>query len=115
MRLRSTLKLAPCCTNSADNAAESNATRVAKSALLVWDLKQDGCTVDCARERFAKLSKVCMDLLNNATYLYSTAIFSSLTMVSGHNAIKVLCIYAGNAVVSRIAAVWVLEEIEGSD
>lgn len=63
---------------------------IARSALFVLDLKQEGGTVLCTRRRFADLSKACVDLLNNATYLYGTAIFSSLTMVSGHNAIKVL-------------------------
>lgn len=43
-----------------------------------------------------------MDLLNNATYLYGTATFSSLTMASGHN--------ASVAVLSRLIADWVLEE-----
>lgn len=87
----------------------------AKSALFVLDLKQEGGTVLCTRRRFADLSKACVDLLNNATYLYGTAIFSSLTMVSGHNAIEVLCVYAGVAVVSRVVAEWVLEEMGGAD
>jgi hypothetical protein len=56
-----------------------------------------------------------MDLPNNATYLYGTAIFSSLTMVSEHNIMKVLCTCSGIAVVSRMAAVWMLEEIGESD
>lgn len=55
-----------------------------------------------------------MDLLNNATYLYGTAIFSSLTMISGHNAIKVLGVYATVAVVSRVIDDWVLVEIGGT-
>lgn len=65
-------------------------------------MKQGGGTVDCSVGRFAHLSKACMDLLNNATYLYGTATFSSLTMASGHN--------ASVAVLSRLIADWVLEE-----
>jgi TM2 domain-containing membrane protein YozV len=79
---------------------------VAKSALSVLDLKPG---------RFADVSKACVDLLDNAIYLYGTAIFSSLTMVRGHNAIRVLCIYASVAVVSRVITEWVLEGIGGAD
>jgi hypothetical protein len=61
------------------------------------------------------LYKAGMDLLNNATCVYGPAIFSSLTMVSGHNAIKILCVYGGIAILSRIAAVWVLEAVGDSD
>ena len=88
---------------------------IARSALSILDLKQDSGTVHCARRRFADLSKACVDLLNNATYLCGTAIFSSLTIVSGHNAIEVLCVYTSVAVVSRMVAEWVLEEIGGAD
>jgi hypothetical protein len=88
---------------------------VAKSALFILDLRTDGGTVICTRRRFADLSKACVDLLNNAAYLYGTGIFSSLTMVSGTNAIKVLCIYASVAIVSRVITEWVLEEIGGAD
>jgi hypothetical protein len=88
---------------------------VAKSALFMLDLKTDSGTVLCTRRRLADLSKACVDLLNNAAYLYGTAIFSSLTMVSGTNAIKVLCIYASVAIVSRVITEWVLEEIGGAD
>lgn len=86
----------------------------ARSALLVCDLRPDSGTIDCTHRRWAELSKASMDLLNNATYLYGTAIFSSLTMISGHNAIKVLSVYASVAVVSRVIADWVLEEIGGT-
>ncbi|KAH6629788.1 hypothetical protein C7974DRAFT_193026 [Boeremia exigua] len=116
--VRLTLKITPCPTRSVNNTAQGIATATARvpiSALRVWDLQQQNCTVICAHTGFAKLSKAGLDLLNNATYLYGTAIFSSLTMVSGHNAIKVLCTYSGVAVASRIAAVWVLEEIGGAD
>ena len=88
---------------------------IARSALFVLDLKQEGGTVLCTRRRFADLSKACVDLLNNATYLCGTAIFSSLTIVSGHNAIEVLCVYTSVAVVSRVVAEWVLEEMGGAD
>ena len=87
----------------------------ARSALFAWGLKPDGGTILCTRRRFANLSKACVDLLNNATYLYGTAIFSSLTMVSGTNAIKVLGIYASVAIISRVITEWVLEEIGGAD
>lgn len=53
-----------------------------------------------------------MDLLDNAAYLYSRAIFLSLTMASMHNAIKVLSTYGCIAVVSRIAVVWGLKDVE---
>lgn len=56
-----------------------------------------------------------MDLLNNATYLYGTAILLRFTMGSGHNTIEVLCVSASVVVVSRIVADWVLEEIGDSD
>lgn len=61
------------------------------------------------------LRKAGVDLLNNATYVYGTVVLSSLTMVSGHNAVRILCIYGGMAILSRIAAVWVLEKVGGSD
>ncbi|OSS43772.1 hypothetical protein B5807_11668 [Epicoccum nigrum] len=99
-----------------DQAREAQPSHsVAKSALLILDLQPDCGTAICSRRKFADLSKAGVDLLNNATYLYGTAIFSSLTMVSGHNAIKVLCVYASVAVISRVTTEWVLEDIGGAD
>jgi hypothetical protein len=71
--------------------------------------------VELAYKRAARWSKAVADLLNNINFLYGTAIFSSLTLVSGHSAIKVMVLYGVVAVFSRIVAVWVLEETDGSD
>lgn len=54
--IRLSLELPAHATISADRATQGSATHVAKSALLVWDLKQDGGTVDCSLGRFARLS-----------------------------------------------------------
>jgi hypothetical protein len=92
-------------TNSAGN----------RSALLIWDLTQDRWKVECTSKKFAYWSKVCADLLNNVAYLYGTVVFSSLTLVTGYNAIRILALYGGIAVLSRITALWVLQEINSLD
>lgn len=84
------------------------------NALSVWDVTSVDGNVECSRKRLARWSKAALELLNNANYLYGTAIYSSLTMVSGHQAIKVLVLYGAVAVFPRVAAIWVLEEMGGS-
>lgn len=116
MRLSLKLSLHPI--NNVNDAAQNSAKvkcHVIRSALSVWDLRQDSCTVQCTQKGFPKFSKACTNLLNHAIYLYRTAIFSSLTVISGHRAMMVMRTYGGIAMASRIVAVWVLEEIGGSD
>lgn len=62
--------------------------------------------------RFARWSKVVADLVIDVAYIYGTAIFSSLTLVPAGEALKILVIYGSIAVVTRIAAVWVLKEMD---
>jgi hypothetical protein len=85
------------------------------SSFKYWDLTQKGLQVEVGRKTFAKWSKDAADLVNNVNYLYSTAIFTSLTLVSGRIAIGKLGIFGVIAVAARIATVWVLEDIEGED
>lgn len=92
-------------TRSADN----------RGPLRIWDLTQDRWRVECTAKKFARWGKVCADLLNNVAYLYGTVVFSSLTLVTGYNAIKVLALYGGVAALSRITALWALEEINSLD
>jgi len=87
----------------------------ARSALFVWDLAREPFTVTVLHKRFAHWSKALVDLLNNVNYLYGTAVFSSLTLVSGSNAIKNLAIYGGVAVVGRLVGFWTLENVGGLD
>ena len=49
--------------------------------------------------------KPVMDLLNNAACFYGIAIFLSLTMVGGYNAIEVHCTYGSVAAISSIPAI----------
>jgi hypothetical protein len=83
-------------------------------AILVWDLTRQPYTV-VAHKRFARWSKALVDLLNNINYLYGTAIFSSLALVSGRNTINNLAIYGAVAVVGRMVGLWALEEMGGPD
>lgn len=80
--------------------------------LAGWNLLQEDWEVQLAHTRFSQWSKALADLLNNLNFLYGTAIFSSLTLVSGHNAIKIMVTYGAIAVFSRILSAWILEEIE---
>lgn len=52
-----------------------------------------------------------LDTLNKVQFLAGTAILCSLGLVSGHNAVKVLVVYGGAAIVMRECAVWVLETL----
>ncbi|KAI5789053.1 hypothetical protein EDC01DRAFT_658631 [Geopyxis carbonaria] len=64
-----------------------------------------------------------MALLGNFNYVFGTIVFSSLQLVSGVNALKVMCVYAAAAVVTRLVGgvvldfvgEWPGEEEEGAD
>jgi hypothetical protein len=92
-----------------------NPTPQAISAFSKWDLTNDQVHVEVGRNRFAKWSKAVADLVNNVNYLYGTAVFTSLTLVSGVVAIQKLVLFGVVAVGARIATVWVLEGIEGEE
>lgn len=98
---------------SEDLHVEKHSTK--QSGLARWNLLQKDWKVELAYRRIARWSKAFADLLNNLNFLYGTAIFSSLTLVSGHNAIKIMVTYGAIAVFARITAVWVLEEMDEVD
>jgi hypothetical protein len=83
-----------------------------KSALWVWDPTEPNPEVSIAHRKWARWSKAGNDLLNNANYLYGTAVFSSLTLVTGHTAIQKLATLGVIAFLSKGVAVWVLEGME---
>lgn len=83
-----------------------------QSGLASWNLLQEDWEVKLAYTSFARWSKASADLLNNLNFLYGTAIFSSLTLVSGHNAIKIIVTYGAIAVLSRITSVWIIKEVD---
>jgi hypothetical protein len=85
------------------------------SAFGIWDLTKTNVEVDVKRKRFAKWSKAAADLVNNVNYLYGTAVFTSLTLISGVVAIQKLSAFGIVAVGARIATFWVLEDIEGEE
>jgi hypothetical protein len=103
--------------NSASHASTptSRSSIPAQSAILVWDLTRQPYTVVVAHKRFARWSKAAVDLLNNVNYMYGTAVFSSLTLVSGNNAIQNLAKFGAMAVVGRVVGFWVLEQMGGLD
>jgi hypothetical protein len=69
--------------------------------------------VEVRHKRFAKWSKDLADLVNNWTYLVGTAVFASLTLVSGRIAMQKLAAFGLIAVAARIVAVWVAEGMDG--
>jgi hypothetical protein len=90
----------------------NSASTKGQSAFWVWDLTTPGLGLIVANRKWARWSKAGNDLLNNANYLYGTAVFSSLTLVSGHTAIQKLAALGVIAFLSKGAAVWVLEGME---
>jgi hypothetical protein len=86
---------------------------IQRSAFLVWDLTHSSLEVEVRHKRFAKWSKDLADLVNNWTYLVGTAVFASLTLVSGRIAIQKLAAFGLIAVAARIVAVWVAEGMDG--
>lgn len=104
------MRLSLRCSRISDRKSAAN-----RCALLVWDLTHESWLVECTHTEFSRWSKICADLLNNVTYVYATAVFSSLTLVTGHNAIKILAFYGGIVTFSRVAAAWLLQEIDGSE
>jgi hypothetical protein len=77
-------------------------------ALTQLDLTEDGLEIFVAHRQFAVWSKVFVDLVGNINYLLGTVILSSLTLVSGNNAIKILVAYGIIASVARLIAGWAL-------
>jgi hypothetical protein len=78
-------------------------------------LTNDQVHVEVGRKKFAKWSKAVADLVNIVNYLYGTAAFTSLTLVSGVVAIQKLGTSGIVAAGARIATVWVLEGIKGDE
>jgi hypothetical protein len=102
--------------NSTSNSRRATQKSVIEvSAFGIWDLTQNDVHVEVKRKKFAKWSKAAADLANNVNYLYGTAIFTSLTLISGVVAISKLGAFGIIAVAARIATVWVLEDIEGEE
>jgi len=91
--------------------SDDTSTRTRKGAPLLvtqLDMTQGGLDLIVAHTRFASWSKAFVDLLGNVNYLYGTVVFSSLTLVSGVVAIKVLVVYGIVAAVARIMGAWTL-------
>ncbi|KAB8446273.1 hypothetical protein FH972_025253 [Carpinus fangiana] len=80
------------------------------NSISVWDrdLTREGLKFELRYPLFASCSKVCIELLNNANFALGTAVFSSMALVSGHVAIKVLCVYALVSAITRMLVTWVL-------
>jgi len=76
--------------------------------LTHFDLTEERLKIFVSHSQFAIWSKVFVDLLGNVNYLLGTVILSSLTLVSGNNAIKILVVYGMIASVSRFVAAWTL-------
>jgi len=85
------------------------------SSFALWDLTHPDLLIKVKRRKFAKWSKAATDLVNNVNYLYGTAVFTSLTLVSGRVAIQKMAWFGIITVAARIAVVWVLEDIEGEE
>jgi hypothetical protein len=86
----------------------------AMSALACWDLTSPGIHLEVTRKRLVNWGKAIADLVNNVIYLYGTAVFSSLRLISGRAAIQKLAAF-GITVAARMVAVFVLEDIDGED
>lgn len=54
-----------------------------------------------------------MDLLASINYLYGTIVFSSMSLVSGVNAIEVVLVYGIVALVTRVLTAFVLRGYRG--
>lgn len=88
---------------------------VSRSGLKVWSLAQGNQEIEISRKTLLRCSKAAADLLNNLNFLYGTAIFSSLTLVSGQRAIRALIVYGTFATFSLGMGVWVLGALDVSD
>ncbi|KAF2831431.1 hypothetical protein CC86DRAFT_366792 [Ophiobolus disseminans] len=87
----------------------------AKSAFTSFDLTEADLQVEVGRKRFAKWGKAAADLVNNVNYLYGTAVFASITLVSGRLAIHRLATFGIITAAARMATVFVLEDIDGEE
>ncbi|KAF2008543.1 hypothetical protein BU24DRAFT_456312 [Aaosphaeria arxii CBS 175.79] len=85
---------------------------VPRSGLSVWNLVQENREIELVHRKLMRWSKASADLLNNLNLLYGTAVLSSLTLVSGRNAIIVLTVYGTIAAFSRAMAMWVLGTLD---
>jgi hypothetical protein len=76
----------------------------------VWQLKltEPELNLQLAHPTFAHWAKAGVELLSNVIFLYGTVTFSSLSLVSGVNAIKVLVVYGTVSAVTRITTAWYL-------
>jgi hypothetical protein len=95
--------------------APSSSKPITRNAYTVWDLTAADIRVEVRRRKLAKWSKAANDLVNNVSYLYGTMVFTSLTLVSGRVAIEKLAAFGVIAGAGRVAAVWVLEDVEGEE
>ncbi|KAF2107021.1 hypothetical protein BDV96DRAFT_589992 [Lophiotrema nucula] len=80
------------------------------TSLGIWQPQLTTAKLDLelAHPKFAHWAKACVELLSNVTFLYGTVVFSSLSLVSGVNAIKVLVVYGFVPVFTRIMAAMVI-------
>lgn len=83
----------------------------------VWrlNLLSQDLNLELARPKLAVWSKVGTDLLANANFVYGTIIFSSLSLVSGVNAIKIVLVYGFVVAITRVLTAFVLENIVGKE
>ncbi|QDS75148.1 hypothetical protein FKW77_007918 [Venturia effusa] len=68
--------------------------------------------ITVAHPQFAFWSKAFVDLTGSVNYLLGTVILSSLTLVSGNNAIKVMVVYGMIAAATRLVATWTLVRMD---
>lgn len=78
--------------------------------VLAADISSGGLILKLARIDLAIWSKVAMDLAN-ANFLYGTIIFSSLSLVSGVTAIKVVLVYGFVATTTKVLTTFILDDI----
>lgn len=79
-----------------------------RHAPIQLDITAEQLKISVAHPQFAVWSKVFVDLIGNVNYLLGTVILSSLTLVSGNNAIKILVVYGMIAAITRLVAAWTL-------
>jgi hypothetical protein len=77
--------------------------------LLICDLTHGN--VKLRHPRSARCAKILTDVAMDMTYIFGTAVFSSLTLVAATDALKALSIYGGVAVISRLGTIWILKEM----
>lgn len=80
--------------------------------LPVADLTHQRVEIFNSRPTLAHWLKVLTDMIGLANYVFGTIVFSSLTLISGHDAIIIVLHYGFVAMASRVMATWALDLIE---